>query len=347
MVVEIDDPEIMPAVYNLKTLCLADPINQQEVARLLATGDLVRDSATAMPRIRTEGDQPAAPTPAAAAAVSGDSGMNGVMGKVMLSLIDRAQETPMEKLEQSIKIAQLMRPDPPAAPAIDVEQIVERVVAGLNGAGRPSGPIDLFEAYDKVEGLLRKYRPDPPAVPGAAAPAVEGSAAWAMALPNILMQAKQLVPEIMQGLRELRGTDRPAGFQNGHQSNGGQNPMQQRQEMTMQQRIEEVVVAGFDRMQHGMVGWDFAAYVCSNHPGGREVFERLYAGGGTVGMMGLLGMNDQAAVLLRDPGTRQQIVSFLDSFFSFGDEEAESEVPAAAAGSPPHSNADPRRATSA
>lgn len=86
--------------------------------------------------------------------------------------------------------------------------------------------------------------------------------------------------------------------------------------MTLDQRIEEIAQLGFARMEQKVNGWDYAAWVCNFHPGGREIFLMLEPGG-PAAVMGLAAMNPATAPLLRDAAKRAQIESFLTDFFSF------------------------------
>lgn len=103
--------------------------------------------------------------------------------------------------------------------------------------------------------------------------------------------------------------------------------------MTLEQRIEQIARIGFDRMNEGVTGFDFAAWVCNFHPGGLEVY-RFLEPGGPVGLISLAAMNPATRPLVNDPATRAQLETFLTDFFSFdpdGGASAEAELPSASA----------------
>ena len=73
---------------------------------------------------------------------------------------------------------------------------------------------------------------------------------------------------------------------------------------------------GFEKMNEGVVGYDFAAWLCAYHPGGRQVFEFLDQSG-TQGLIGLAALREDSRPLTADPAKRAQLEGFLDSFFEF------------------------------
>jgi hypothetical protein len=306
---DLNDPELKPPVYDIRTLELAHPDNIDEVNRLLTAGVLVRDSHGG-PRIRTVADPGTPPhSPDAnghhngAAAAGGDMLDRATFSAVLMELIKRGSTDPNTAVQNALNLANTLRP--PTA-AVDVEAIIERVATRLGRAG--ADPFaDSLTTYERVEGFINKFRgPSSPAV------VVDGdsAAAWAPHLPGILGQVRALIPEVVGAFRVIRAEYSTTGGQ--QQQNGGAQ-----QPMSMDQRIEQIARMGFDQMTAGVTGFDFAVYVCNFHPGGREVFTFLDTNGGAAGLMALVAMNPGTRALVSDPAKRQQIESFLMDFFSF------------------------------
>ena len=233
---------------------------------------------------------------------------------MILGLVNRGSANPHDTVKDTIEIARMLQPQ---APAIDVEGIVERVAARLkpHGVGRE----DPFANYERMEQFISKVR-GPATTAGALGSEVAAAAAdgWAPHLGNILAQARAFLPELVGAFREFRVQP-----QNGHAQQPGQNGAQP-QPMTMEQRIEYVFRLGYQRMQEGVTGFDYAAWVCSFHPGGLEVY-RFLEPSGAAGLIALAAMNPQARVVVNDPAIRPQLELFLTDFFSFDPDGAASE----------------------
>jgi hypothetical protein len=305
---KLEDEEKAP-VYDVRTLRLNHPDNLDEVNRQIAAGALVRD-AQGVPRIRTDAD---------GAPVASNNSTNGagellsrdMVGQVLLKLVTQGVESPGERMKQSIEIAKLLAP--PAGPAFSVDQIADQVAArlSLNGGSRPAD--DPFETWERIERFLGRARgtAEGLAAPAAAA-ATEGS--WvrdAIQFITAVAQATPLVLSTVDQLQRRRMAAAPAAA-NGQTNGGGQ----QLPQLSFKDRVVEVLTLGFTKMNEGVDGWAFAAYVCIHHPGGLEVYKFLEPNG-TAGVLGLCAMDPAAAPIISDPARRPMIESFLNDFFNY------------------------------
>ena len=295
-----------PPVYDVRTLQLANADNIDEVNRLIASGVLVREPSGA-PRLRTAADAMADPLSAAAPVAASPFGSSDIFGQIVLAAINKGSQSPHDVVKDTIEVARLIAPPPSALPSLD--QIADAVATRLGGAGRGRDP---FESWERVQGFVDKVR-GPVAAVGAvgeaAAAAGEPGASWAPHLTGILGQLRSLIPEVGAMLRDLRT--------NGTQKNGApvENGGQQKP-MTMEQRIEQVFRLGYQRMQEGVTGFDFAVYVYNFMPGGAEVYRTLEPTG-AAGLIALAAMNAEARPVVNDPAVRPQLEAFLSDFFSF------------------------------
>ncbi len=314
---KITDAE-KPPVYDLRTLKLADPDAIDEVNRLISTGVLVRDAGGA-PRLRTAADG-AGPAPAPVAPVAGSDFLSrDVLGQVIVSMLNRGTANPHDAVKDTIEVAKLLQ-----QPSVDVEGIVERVVNRL-GAGRAAPREDAFTVYERIDGFLTKFGAKPAAGgnhegSGNGVSKNGGPVSWVPHLPAVLSEARMLIPEVLAMLRELRA-EREAGAP---VQNGGGGQLQQQKQLTIEQRIEQVVRTGFQKMNEGVNGFDYAAYVCGFMPGGLEVY-RFLEPQGAVGLIALCAMNPAARPLVNDPQIRPQLEAFLNDFFSFDPSPGEAE----------------------
>ena len=323
LVFEIEDPE-RPPVYDVRTLCLGNVENIDEINRLIEKGVLIRD-ANNMPRLRTERDGPAQ-TQAAPVAVAGSPELisRDVLGQVFLNLVKSGQQSPADAVKQSIEIARMLRPEGAAGSGLTVEQVLELIDRRL---GKTSD-LDPFSQWERIENFLAKARGGAAAVVSAAT-----SDSTLAGISDVLKSAAVVIPQVIQGIDFLQkqrmrlavtvnahGTaPAPVAVDNGH----GAQPM------SLADRIGEVCQLGFIKMGEGINGYDYAAYVCNFHEGGLEVYRWLDSRG-TAGVLGLLVMNEQAKGILTDPVQRQQLEVFLNDFFTYdptgegdeGDEDA-------------------------
>jgi hypothetical protein len=310
---KLEDSE-KPPVYDIRTLRLADPDNLDEVARQIQMGNLVRDAAGA-PRVRTSQDGfPVTPNdsnePPSKELLSKDA-----LGQILVKMIDRAQVSPFEMLKQSVEIGKLMTP---AQPALSVETVIEQVITRLHGSAPRGDSFDsALKTYERMEQVFMRIRgPEPAVVTG------DNPSSWAAILPGMLDRAEKMIPMIFMGIERLRSRPGRAG-----------NPQQQRGATAMPnmaERIAEVMMIGLQKMQEGVSGFDFAAWVCNWHEGGIEIY-RFLAPRGAVGVLGFAAMNPQAAPFLSDPQTREKVETFLNDFFTYDPDagEAEEVLPAA------------------
>lgn len=311
-----------PPVYDVRTLELGHSDNIDEVNRLITMGVLVRDASGA-PRLRTAAD--AAPiAPAAVPAATGLPISSDFFGQLLLSAFQK-QQTPHDVVSDTLALAKLITPPAPPTPTID--QIADAVASRMgNGRGAAADP---FSQWERVQGFVDKIKgvggPVVGAVTGSDVAAADSS--WAPHLANILAQARSFLPEVMGAFRELRATNG-----NGHgtapaQQNGA--GMQQLQ--PIEARIEQVFRIGFQKMQEGVTGFDYAAYVCFHMPGGLEVYQTLEPSGAQ-GLISLAAMNPAARPIVNDPAIRPKLEEFLTDFFSFvPNPDAQETAPASSA----------------
>lgn len=298
-----------PPVYDPRSLVLTNAKNLDEINRLCNIGIMVRDRLTGQVRVKTEGDgSPVSSTAAAPAAPASPFGSLD-LGHVVANLLTQGSRNPHDAVKDTIEMAKLLKPE---QPPIDVESIIERVVARLG----EKTPADPFAVYNRVGNFVETAVAKvlgPGGVAAAGAPNGRPSLAqsWGPYIPQIFSEVRALLPEIRATFADLKATQN--GYQNGAQ------PMHQRtgfQQLPMEKRIEEVVTLGFQRMREGMRGFDFAAYVCGFHPGGLEVF-RFLDPNGPAGLIGLISMTPQGREFVNDPQVRPQIDEFLKDFFEF------------------------------
>jgi len=316
---EADDPEFPPPIYDIRTLCLGEVGNQDEVHRQIQLGNLVRDGVTGMPRIRTQSDAvPAAAVPVAAAApapaapaAAGGIVSNDLAAELIRGLLHRAGDNPGERVKETIEMARLMQAQP-SAPAFDADTLVERVVQRLQGVQGKS--LDDFAVYERVSGFIDKIRGVPAGeAAGAVAAAAESPAAWVASLPGILRELRAGIPEVINAVRGLRVEVGGRQVASVTQESAAALP---RAQMTMKDRIAEVAQMAFEKMTAGMKGLDFAVYTCMYHPGGLEVY-RFLMPGGTLGVLALCAMDDVTRGVVNDPAIRPQLEMWLDDFFTF------------------------------
>ncbi len=269
--------------------------------RLITTGVLVRDASGA-PRLRTAAD--AGTVAAAAPADGGDSFLH----KLAMAAVQNAAQSPRDSIKDMIDIAKLITPPP--QPAIDLEAIIERVAARM----KPAETLDVFGQYEKIDSFLSKFRPAPAAgvLNAIAGDAAGGGDSWAPHLEGIFSAATNFITTTFAGLRELRS------------SNGAPSPVPVASNgaaaapalATLADRIETVFRMGFQEMQKGVSGYDFAGWVCLRMAGGLEAYRALEPNG-AAGLLAMIGSNAAAAPLLKNAGVRAQLEAFLSDFCSF------------------------------
>lgn len=322
--VKLED-EDKEAVYDIRTLVLSHPDNIDEVNRLVALGHLVREPSGA-PRIRNENDSQVLPPAAPAGNGGGELISRDLVGQMLLRMIDKGSQSTGDMMKQSIEIAKLLAPPAaPPAPVLSVEQIAEQVAARLGRSGS-AAEFDPFANYDRVESFMQRVRGGTSVVTdGGSSGGTLGSVA------TIIQGIVTGIPLVIMGIEKLRQDRTPApGTQ---QRQNGPMPLK-----PLQDRIAEIATLGFQKMNEGTRGFDFAAWVCNWYEGGIEVYQFLEPGG-TAGVIGLAAMNPATAGILNNAATRPQLEAFLDNFFTYdptggagaGDDEAEESSLAASA----------------
>jgi len=334
------DCELAPKapVYDIRTLKLAVQTNGDEIQRHINLGTLVRDLHTQQVRLRNESDKPLA-SPSVAAGASGGP-FNLDVNSLVASLIQRGATSGADHVKETIEVARMLNPQ---QGPIDMDVLADKVAARLSNktATVAAEPNDMFSAYEKMERFINRVTgraENHVAVPvtgevltgegPAAVAAGGGSSSWAAHVPGILGEVKSLIPTMMDAYRELKS------------ENGGGEGMQQRQQAraaapaTFEDRVEEILRLGFQRMNEGVGGFDYAAWLVKFQPDGAAMF-RWFEGVGVAGLMGMLAMNARSRALVT--GTqRPQIESFISEFLSFSieevaDDEGEGEGPGASA----------------
>lgn len=303
-------------VYDVRTLELGHSDNIDEVNRLITSGVLIRDASGA-PRLRTASD--AAPVVAAPVAGNGDSSF---VYQLAMAAVQNAAQSPRDSVKDTIEVARMLMPPP--QPVVDLEAIVERVAARF----KPSDPLDVFTQYDKIESFIGRFRAPGAGAVNAVGDGVASTDSWAPHLQGILESATSFLNTGMAAFRELRqngGAAPPPVAAAAAPQNGdvNANPLP-----PLNQRIEQVFMMGFQEMQKGISGFDFAAWVCLRMPGGLEVYRALEPNG-AAGLIALAGANPLAASVVNNKKTRDQLETFLADFCSF-----DSTTPEPLAGSP-------------
>jgi hypothetical protein len=325
MVFEITDPE-RPPVYDVRTLCLGASENIDEVNRLIETGALLRDP-SGNPRVRTERDGPAqAPVaPVVAPPASQELISRDMVGQMFVTIMQKAMADPSTAMAQSIEIAKLLRPDTAATPALTLEQIGELIDKRM---GRAAG-VDPFSQWERIEAFLVKARGATGSVVAAAT-----SDSVLSGISEVLKGAAVVIPQVISGIDFLQKQRAKLTVTINGNGNGapaaagapdGVATMEMRQPaMSLADRIAEIAQMAFIKMNEGTNGFDFAAYICQWHEGGLDVY-RFLEPHGSVGVIGLLTMNPEAAPILADPVKRPQLEKFLNEFFTYdpdgGDED--------------------------
>jgi hypothetical protein len=342
----IDDPA-RPAKYDPRCLLLNDPANADEVARLLASGVLVREGEYGAPVLKTsQNGGPAvvvAPVaPVAAPVLSGSLG-----DQLLVKLLDRAlpsvaaPPTAGEFLQQSFAIADRFRQaEQPAGPSLD--QIADAVAKKLPPVAPASSFTSELETYERVGVLLDKVGAGR-ALSGAAEATMPG---WALFLGPVLDQfVRPLVPVLVSYLSRPSGVAAlPPGAPRGPVRVAAPEAAAALvllpADAPLMDRARQVAGLALDKCREGIAGSDFSAWLCGFYPGGLDVYQLFNAAGGRQGALGYLAMDPALGPLVRDPVIAARLGPWLDDFFSFvpevpddedDEEEDESELTAAGA----------------
>jgi hypothetical protein len=315
-----DDPDLVP-IYDPRTLCVNDPQNADEVARLVNTGVLVRE-AGGSPRVRDTAGPVVAPlsvAPPPAAPVAQPMFATNVGEQVLLKLLERAlpsatPQTASEVLAQSFQIAERLNPrETSNGPNLD--QIADAVVARLRPAGTPAPAGSIaseLDTWERVNSLLDRIG----AGRGDAAKEPTGWAA--LAVPMLSNMLAPLVPLL-------------AGFLATKQSQAGTAgvaplPIAAARSLReflppdapIMDRVMEVAELALEKSTEGVAGFRFASWLCGFHPGGMEVFQFLEQSGGAEGCMGMIAMSPALnARVAGDPARAAVLEAWLEDFFSY------------------------------
>lgn len=173
VIFDVTDPELTP-IYDPRALLVNKPSNADEVARLLATGVMVRDAATGQARVKSE-YMPVAPpvpssVPSAVPAAEPDLLSRDLLTQLVIKLVDRGAQNPRDQLTQTIEVARLLVP--PAAGAapggvtpeilalhIELAELRGRAAAAVQVAAPPAsasgGAFDAFDTFVKIQEFLK------------------------------------------------------------------------------------------------------------------------------------------------------------------------------------------------
>lgn len=346
---EIDDPDAAAPVYDVRTLLLNHPANGDEVARLLHSGILIRDSEFSSPRVRSEADRPVpvvapAATPAAVpVAVSAAAVSPSVADSIVLKLLDRAMpsatpQTATEVLKQSFDIADRLRPQTVAGPSL--EDIVERVVSRLNKPAA-SAPNEL-ETWEKMNAFFERLglNQKPAAV-------AEGSPAWVGVLTSLA--DRLLTPLVPVAVSFMMSKSRPPGpvavpprqVAGPPAVDSGMPPAPfpdsfpafLPESAPIMSRIQQVVQFALEKQAAGVAGFRFASWLCAFYPGGSDIYRMMERAGGTGAALGMVAMVPELSGAMQDPMQAAALESWLDDFFTFNadiesDDEPDGDNPA-------------------
>jgi hypothetical protein len=309
----LEDSE-KPPVYDLRTLLLAHPDNQDEINRLIELGHLIRDPASGAPRLRTAADGDG-PTPQAAhasnGAASGDSIFDRKMlGEIMVTMLQRSQQSPGDMMKQTLEAARMMQPQ---SSSLTPEQIADIVAARLQ-------PADPFAAYQRVQGFIDAVR-GPSGAAGAAPAVVASDVPWYAHVSGILTGLNGLLDRVPTLIDRLRAPRPAAAPETGATAVGPAG------QINIIDEVAKVAKIAFEKVQLGMTGFDFAAWMCNWYPNGLQLFLFLEPKG-PVGMMSLLAMHPETVAIVSDQAMRPMIENFLSDFFSFDPHGGHSETSA-------------------
>jgi hypothetical protein len=368
---EIDDPEVGPPVYDPRTLCLAEPQNADEVSRLLNAGVLVRDSVTGAPRLKTEDSAAAAPAAAASLpntpALQQENGSNvpeaiaaSLTGRLLDKLVDRAipalaPQSPAEMLKMAFEIADKFRiVAPPSVPPPSVDEIAARLEERMNRnqpVTAPSAPADPVESAMKSIETAMKFQELMEKIGGKNGGG-HGKPRWFESLPQIFEGAKELIPEVVRGVGQVR--QMYSTPQNGKPANGVYSPVAQ-SEPVQHPQAEFLPTAATDghgtaangensgiatgfmghlrfmlgQYRDGVRGYDTAVFLVKSRPGGLEVFRQIDALE-PEDCISMLAMSAEGRELLADPAGKTAVRTWLEDFTCFDADEQdqdESESP--------------------
>jgi hypothetical protein len=322
-------------------------------------GILIRDAGSGELRFRQDGAPTAVPVPPPNQQQQQNGAVNShitdnVTGLLLGKLIDRAipslaPQSPGELLTQAFAIADRLKP---AVPQYTVEQIAARVVERLGPqqqSAPPSPPADPVESAMKSIETAMKFQELMEKIGGKNGGG-HGKPRWYESLPQIFEGAKELIPEVVRGVGQVR--QMYSTPQNGRPANGVYSPVAQ--SAPVQPVQGEILPTGasdgqqapgngensampvdlrfmLDQYLAGVKGYDTALFLVQARPGGLKVFrdiEKL----GAENCVSMLAMRPEARAFVSDPAGRTAVRTWLEDFISFdADEQDESESPEATA----------------
>jgi hypothetical protein len=225
--------------------------------------------------------------------------------------------------QRLVELSQKQPAQPTAEPIVVLREMLG-LMREMQPPAQPPPPVpaaDPFQVWERIEGFLQKARgPEP-------APVLaenDSTTSMLQAIAGIMQSAPQVIHAVISGVDYLRreragGAGQPGGTaMSGPQSHPEPAATEdtEQPEMTLEQRIEEVMTLGYAHMQQGVGGAEFASWVCGQYPRGPEVFATL-APHGSAGVLALMSMSPQSRAVVNDPAVRPRLEEFLNEFFSF------------------------------
>ena len=335
-IVDIDDADARPPVYDINTLVLNDPANADEVARQIALGVLERLPGGVI-RVKTSEAYPAAVAPIAppvappAPVLSPTASMleTLLLPRLLERFLDQPVSPPaagnsigsLSEILALVDRLQSQRHVPAVAPNPDHEfEVWERVNARLErlGIGRESGGSEEPAWVKVISDMLG------PLVPLGA---------------QFLMQklqggdtagAAQVRSVTENGVTELgRGS---AGTSQAVPPPSASMPSLLPESAPFMDRVTQVVELALDKLTEGVPGLSFGGWLVAFYPGGRELLTQLQSTGGPKACLSLVGMVPALKIRVQeiitaDPRNQVILENWLTDLFSYDDEpEAEAEA---------------------
>ncbi len=272
-------------------------------------------------------------------------------GLLLGKLIDRAipaltpQAPPSfgEQLKQAFEIADRFKAAAPSLPPPSVEEIAAKVAERLNAERPPAAPVDPVKAAMESIETAQKFQELMEKISGknGTGPGRSGRSHWYDKLPDIFEGAKQLIPEVVRGVQNVRSMYRGAGENGQLPVNGVSRPSEgpgahfggngasevSPEAPALPDGLGELLKFGLDQFVAGVTGFNAAVYLVTARPGGLEVFRKVETLGAE-SCLSLLGMVPAGRAILANPAQRAAVKVWLEDFISFDPDEGETEQPA-------------------
>ncbi len=351
---EIDDPEVGPPVYDPRTLLLAEPENSDEINRQVNAGVFVRD-AMGSPVLKGNGAPsvpPPNPNPPQNGAAVNSQITDNVTGLLLGKLIDRAipalaPQAPQsfaEQLTQAFEIADRLKVAAPSLPLPTVDEIAAKLEERLKAANPPAAPVDPVKAAMESIETAQKFQELMEKISGKNGTGA-GRSHWYDKLPDIFEGAKQLIPEVVRGVQNVRSMYRGAGENGQLPVNGVSRPSEgpgahfggngtvdaPLVETALPDGLGELLKFGLDQFLAGVSGFATAVFLVGARPGGLEVFRKVESLGAD-SCLSLLGMVAAGRAILGNPAQKAAVKVWLEDFISFDPDEETQEPKATDAG---------------